>query len=564
VALQTLNPPPAPPAPPIAPQPQFNPGTPRRRRFFDASTLAGRFQILALAVTLLALIAMIVSYFVLENAQNNFNQIVVKITPSIDAAQRLGQSLEEMDARAADYQLTSRVDVTSPDLNANIYGITGTRQLALSELDERRRRVDNALALARSNATLPGEAEAVNVISNRFYDYFAAISLMRYELDQGRKEAALANYKAAQDILVGNLGNPERDARGNSREKALKDNNWRDLDFTCVENCSPATLNKPVRITFDSNPQSSYQGLAANIRKLSEINRKKLDEISNFGTLETALVTITVGLVLIVIAIGAVYYALITHRVLNIGFGLALLAGIITGLLLITNLSSASRDFNDFSKKYIPAVISTSAVQQLSAGASADISRLLLSPDSPGLDSTSPALTRDVKKAFSRDTLVTAYDVKKAQVEQEMGRLSNLIGLENNDRQIRTNFCAAFAAQNICPPNSAEPAWNTFNQQVTRVRDSFDKRLLADSININLTGARDPYNRFADSVGKIATEYKTRFDQSSCRSIGQSEFGNQCGGDFGYLNMLQILVLAVFPLLAILVLGGVWFATSLF
>lgn len=575
MALQTLNPPP-PLAPPGMQNNNLNFLPPsRRRKFLDISTLSGRFQALAGLVIVLAVVAMAVSYFVLSAARQNFGEIVVKVTPSIDAAQRLGQSLEEMDARAADYQLTSRIDVTSPDLNPAVYGAQGIRFTAWRELEERRRRVDNALALARSNARptsdsqYRGEADTINVLSNRFYDYFAKINLMRYELDLGRKEAALANYKAANDILVGNLGNVELDARGNSPEKALKDNNWKDVDFTCKTNCAPANQDKARKIQF--NTADTYLGLAANVRKLSEINRKRLDAIGNFGTLETILVGVTAGLVIIAVLLAGAYYALITHRVINIGFGLAFIGGLVIIGMLFANLSSASQDYNEFSKKYIPSVISAASIQQLSASASADISRLLLSPDSPGLDSTNPSLTSDVKQAFLSDNLLNAYDVKKKQVEQELENLSNLIGTGSEERQTRSDFCEAYRAT-ACPRSTVEWAWIRFTTAVDTIKERFGKNLLADAIAINISpsatqtqaSARDPYNVFATKIESVSTQYKKRFDESSCKSIGVSEFGNTCVSDGGYLNWLQVVVLVMFPLLTIMVLGGVWFANRLF
>ncbi len=551
-----------PPTPPRTPPPNNGGRLPR------LDTLLGRFQLLAFVTTLLAIAALVICFLILSATTSNFRELVTKITPSINAAQRLGQALEEMDANAADYQLTSRIDVTSPDLNAGVYGASGFRATAWNNLEERRRRVDNALAIARTKARYPGEDDAINRISNRFYDYFAQIRLMRYELDLGRKEAALANYKVAEDILVGNLGNAERDANGNSREKILKDNNWGGtggVSFTCVTNCAAGTQGVATKIIFDMN--TSYDGIAANIHKLSEINLKKSVEIGGVSGLNSLVVFIAAGLVVVLGLIISVYYTLITHRVINIGFALAVIGGIAVAGLLVANLGAATQDYDRFSKQFIGGISTASAIQQLSAGASADISRLLLSPDSPGLDSTSPALTSDVKQAFGQTNLRASYENKRKQVEIELNNLWILA----DTAQERTELCKVISNPNQnC--GSSTFSWTKFTTEATNINKKFDQKLLADAILINIvpkatqtqTSAREPYIQFSDSINKIADINKTAFDQRACAVIGSSEFGNSCGGDTGYLNQLQVIIWIAFPLLSLLVAGGVWFASREF
>jgi|GEM_PF-1491425 len=556
-------------APPVKTPPLPTPPQNKGGRLPRLNTLLGRFQLLAVVTTLLAIVALVICFLILSATTSNFRELVTKITPSIDAAQRLGQALEEMDANAADYQLTSRIDVTSPDLNAGVYGANGFRATAWNNLEERRRRVDNALAIARNKARYPGEEDAINRINNRFYDYFAQIRLMRYELDLGRKEAALANYKVAEDILLGNLGNPERDANGNSREKVLKDNNWgggQSVAFTCAVNCAAGTQGTATKISFDLN--ASYDGIAANIHKLSEINLKKSIEIGGVSSLNSLVVFITAGLVVVLGLIISVYYTLVTHRVINVGFALAVIGGIAVAGLLVANLGAATQDYDRFSKQYIAGIRTASTIQQLAAGASADISRLLLSPDSPGLDSTSPALTSDVKQAFGQSTLRASYENKRKQVELE---LNNLWGLADSQDE-RNELCKVINGPNRECNSTATFSWTKFTTEATNINKNFDQKLLADAILINITpkaippktSAREPYNQFSDSVNNIAQINKTAFDQRACAAIGDSEFGNSCGGDTGYLNQLQVIIWIAFPLLSLLVAGGVWFASREF
>lgn len=546
---------------PLAPLP------PRRNSLLSLQTTLGRFKLLAALIIVLAVVALAVSYLILSTTATNFEQVVTRITPSIDAAERLGEAIEEMDARAAEYQLTSRIDVTSPDFRPEIYGDKGVRNATWEELLKRRVEVDNALTLARSKASaaqprnpdeqerVRKEKEALNRISNRFYDYYARINLMRYELDLGRKEAALANYKAAQDILVGNLGQAEQDEQARSKEKVLKDSNWQATKYTCKVSCPNGTQDRAVDLNFDKN--QPYNGIAANVHLLSVLNTDELDTIPPPSDLNSLLVLVTAGLLLASTLIIAVYYAMTTHRIINIGFGLALVLGLAVAWLLVANLYSATQVYRQFTNEYTKLIVTTSSIRQLSADASADISRLLLSPASPGLDSTNPALTSDVKKAFASETLLAAYDSKSKQVDQKLQELARLSRTSNSDR--------------------AQSEWLNFTGKVgtltkaDSVLGKFNRRLLADAIYTyidpstqpNSASARQPYNNFVVGVKAVSDLSKSNFDKRACESIGQSEFNNSCNQN-GYLNDMQVLIWIAFPLLSLLVAGGVWFASRLF
>lgn len=563
MSVQTLMPQTDPTVPP--PLPSAPP--PSERRVFNKDTLLGRFQIMAAVTTVLAVLALVACIIVLNLIAANFREVATKITPSIAAAQTLGQAIEEMDAFAADYQLTSRIDVTSPDLNATVYGDAGFRNTAWQELQKRLRDFDNALITARTKANYEGEADAINRIANRFYDYTAQINLMRYELDKGRKEAALANYKAAQDILVGNLGNAERDAQGNSREKLLKDRNWETGDFTCAVNCAAGSQNTKSNIAFDV--KANYEGISANIHKLAEINQARLSKLGSSNFLEAIIVTVASVVLAVMTIVIAVYYAITTHRIINFGYLLAVIAALAFAWLLIINLNSNINDYKQFSEQYVPAIRAASAVRQLSAGANADISRLLLSPDSPGLDSTSSDLTTDVKQAFKDTNLLASYQVKKTQVQKE---LDNLWKLTDTDAE-RIELCkVANSPAKNCPTGSPF-YWTTgYANAVTNILDRFNRKLLADAIAINISpkaaqgqlSAREPYNQFTVAIDNFANINKSAFDTRECSAIGQSEFSQTACTNLGYINWLQILIWIAYPLIVLLVAAGVAFSSREF
>ena len=555
------NPAPQPPGlrpggrPPASPlPPRFNLG-----RLFNRNSLLGQFRILAAVIIVLAVIALGVSFWVLSSLQNDFRKVVTKLTPSIVAAQSLGQALEDMDSRAADYQLTSRIDVTNPDFQASVYGAppTGLRETAWSDLQDRRRLVDNQLAIVRSKAVegdqdnlSAAEVKAINIIDNRFYDYYAEINLMKYELDQGHKEAALANYKAAEDILVGNLGASQRDANGNSREKVLKDNGWNNVNFTCATNCNGQANNGA--LNFDASGATSYDGIAANIHLLSEINQTRLNDTT--GQASLILVYITAALVVLLILVIAVYYAIITHRVINLGFALAVVASLGVAIALVLTLNAATNDYNNFKNDYVEGtqgIVQASTIAQISADANADLSRLLLSPDSPGLDSTNPALTADVKQAFASTTLVNSYNTKSKQVQ-------NLLNSFNNSDV--SNRWATFIAG----------ATNNIQQKYIGQHLLAPAILAAISPNAlpgNQPSVRQSYNAFTNSLNTITTSKEKAFDNTACNAISEYQFNTSTacvspGG--GYLNLLGELIWVIFPLITVLVAAGIWLTTRLF
>ncbi len=510
MTVQNLMPPPTQSSPPpLMPNPNLNGGRPPRRvkQLLNLQTLLGRFQGLAALVIILAGIALIFSFFALSSTTSNFRQVVNRLGPSIDASQQLGQALQEMDARAADYQLTSRIDVTSPDFQSQVYGLDGLRAQAWNELQARRVVVDNKLNLLRSKVdpNSKTETDAINIISNRFYDYYAQLNLMKYELDLGRKEAALANYKAAHDILAGSEAN---------------------------------------------------YGIAANIKKLSDSNLDRLNKTD--GPINPLLMLVIAGLVVLMVGVIAVYYAYVTHRLLNFGFALAVVVGLAAAVLLVAALNAANNDYRKIRDNDVRSIVQTSTIQQLSADAGADLSRLLLSPDSPGLDSTNPVLTSDVKAAFARDSLIKSYNDKRTRLETEL----------------RLSQGADTAA-----------AWTNFTARADTILKKYDGKLLADAILINigsqtlldsintsqqrsndnkLVSARKAYTDFSDSINRIASNSKQRFDKGACDAVGDSEFGQGCAGSNGYLNMLQIVVWVAFPLVALLIAAGVWYASRLF
>ena len=272
----------SPPTGPTAPAPLPPRGLARLVRF---DTLAGQFTTLILATVVLAVIGLATSYVVLTGIENSYKDLVNNSSPGIIAAENLNQAFENADAAAANYQLFSRVDVSSPDFDPKVYGDTnaqaickiGLRNCAWQDFLNSRQQVNDALFKARANIFHKGEADAINAISSRFLDYIGQINVMKSELDAGHRETALAAYKAAHDILVGNLNNVLLIA-GHSPEEQLKLNNWVDSNGNAFDTTLPRL------------------GIEANAHKLAEINIRALNTAYNSETN-----SITFGTVLVII-----------------------------------------------------------------------------------------------------------------------------------------------------------------------------------------------------------------------------------------------------------------------
>jgi len=513
------------------------------RELTRLDTLHGQFTALVVLCVVLAAIGLTASAIVLSNINSQFNIIINDSAPSITTAQRLGQTIQDADAKAADYQLASRVDVTSPDYNAKVYPFKdgnlqreGLRNEAWNSFLQRRQEVTDLLARATVNITYPGEREAITVISNRFLEYVSRVSIMRYELDMGNREAALAAYKSAHDVLVGNLGNVQLDAKGRSPDEQLKLKNWEGFDIT-----------RP------------YLGIEANLYKLTQINQRELDKASTAASssIGTTTLLVTVLCLLLVLGLGFLCFrsATVTHRLVNPGYGLALVAGLIMGVVLLTNLSNAAKDYNTVAIDSFTSIDAAAKFRQLTTDANGDESRLLLSPESPGLDSTNPALTAEVRKAFTSTTLQENFDTKQSLVAAQVKRIWANITYSGEQAAL-CKVVQNPGSGSRCR-NDSSLAMDEYLKLDKSIRDNFKNGLLAKAIELNVTDSNKAFDNMDAGIKELSTINERAFDQSACNAVGKTQFGNACNANgLGYINLLQTAVLIVFPLIALATLGG--------
>ncbi len=530
---------------PLAPLPG-NSGKPApinrgRGQLIRLDTLGGQFNTLVLISVILATLALIASFWVLSSLNQSFSDIVKNSAPSISAAQKLGEAIQDADAKAADYQLTTRIDVTSPDFRPEVYGDNGLRNQAWKTFLSRRQEVSSALFNARTNVTYPGEAEALDIISDRFLDYVARINIMRYELDQGHREAALAAYKSAHDLLVGNVGNVPLDDKGRSPEEQLKLRSWDKEKF---------------------DVKAQYKGIEANVQKLTEINKRELDKSANATSTSLGVNTLIIGVlcVLLVAMLGFICfrYATITHRIINPGFGLAFIGAVALTIALMTNLLQGSSDYKNISASSFASVDAATRARQLAADANADESRLLISPETPGLDSTSPALTADVRNAFRSENLKDSFDKKINLMKEQIGLAWGNITFPDE----RNQLCKV--TQNPSGKGGACPSGSTYgldNYLVVdkNIRDNFTKSLLAEAINLNVGKSNEAFDAYDGALAKLSQINEDEFDRSSCKAVGLAQFKASSCSQVGYIPFWQVGVLVLFPLIALATIGGFWY-----
>jgi hypothetical protein len=533
---------------PLAPLPEYEKmptleGVRRKKgRSVRLDTLNGQFTLLVGFNVLLTLIGLLICFVILASLNNDFNEIINNSAPSIVAAQKLGQAIEDADAEAMNYQLYFRIDLTSPDYDAKIYGKTGLRGQSWNNFLRRRQEIYDLLYQARANITYPGEADAISIITNRFFDYQAAIEVMKYELDQGHREVALAVYKSAHDLLVGNLNNVSLDDKGRTPEQLLKLGGWQKLD-----------------------PNQRYLGIEANIEKLSQINRSALDKAAHnvTGSIDFYTLLVVFMCLLLVSGLGflCLRHMLVTHRLLNPGYVLALVGTVGLSAYLITSLVSASKDYTNVSTSSFISIEAAARIRALGYDANADESRLLLSPESPGLDSSNPALTTEVRKAFRSDTLTDDFVKKQALIKDQLAIAWGNVTY-SGERLALCQTSQTVKGLTGCASNSTFYLDNYLKLDQD-IRTSFSKNLLAEAIKVNTGTSNDTFSHFDSAIGDLSKVNEAEFDRSACQATGRTHFGGNCTSA-GYIPILQYGCLIAFPLIMLMTIGGLWYIRSEF
>lgn len=498
------------------------------------NTLARQFTALVGLNTILALVGLAVSVYGLNEVSTNFNTVISSSAPSITAAQQLGQAFEDADAKAADYQLAARLDVSSPDFNPKIYGEKGLLNQAWNSYQQHRREIDQLLFQARRNITYPGEAETIAILTDRFLDYNARIAIMRWELEHGHREASFAIYKSAHDLLVGNLNNVTQDHSGHSPEEQAKLAGWPNFELS-----------------------KTYLGIEANLHKLAEINRQELNKAAQVGQrsigFATLLTLVTSLSLLASLGFLCLRWALVTHRLVNPAYSLAFLLALITTTLLLLSLARAAQDYKTVAVDSFISIDAAAEARQLATDANADESRLLLSPEGVGLDSTSPALNSEVRKAFQGDGLADAFQKNQLLLRKQLEAAWKNVTYQG-ERSALCQITASPLSSYTCP-GSPGYVLEDYLKLDRQMRDLFKQNLLAAAIELDTGRSNETFGKLDSALQELSKVNETEFDRSGCSAIGQSQFGGDCKGG-AYLPLLQIGVFGTFPLIMVAVLSG--------
>jgi hypothetical protein len=534
--------------------------------FFRVRTLAGQFRLLVLVAIILAMLALGVTFWVLGNVYQDFYTIASNSAPSVKIAQDLGQAVQNADTAAANYQLYARINVTRSDYDPKVYGgcqhdnsgnaTTGLSECAWQDFLSSRQQVYDLIYQARINITYPGEADAVNAITNRFLDYTGLVTTMKTELDQGHSEAALAIYKSAEDILTGNLGGIPLDAQGHSPEEQLKLKGWQGFD-----------------------PTKLYLGIAANVHKLGAINQTYLDkafaEAQSNITVYLRVVVVVYLLLIICLALLCFRHAQITHRVLNLGYSLALVGALLVSYFLLNALITTNNAYRNLQTDFTT-INAIAQAQLLLADGNADESRVLLNPSGLALDTTNTLLNASVLQRFDSGNLKQDFLTKQKLITNTFNNL--WISVNSLSSITTTDITEAAAAGYLCKitpepsantcPNNSDFALSNYLRIDSDIRQALDIGLLAKAISIDI-GYQPPdgsdyyFNIIDQTLNQLSNLNSAAFDKISCEALGptNANLGHTCiTTNIGSsIPFLQISIWVVLPFVALSAFSGFWF-----
>lgn len=365
-------------------------------------TLKGQFSVIAIASMLLALVLAVFLSLSFTRASDDLNTIAYGSVPSVDAAQALAQYIDDVDAKSADFLGTAGITTTSPCSIPAISAqtISGSNQQQVQQLNNEGNQtvhqcdgltINAELLLANQqlfnathNVTYPGERTAIERITEGLEEYNGHIATMMHDFSLAEKnghatdshdpdlQAAYQAYRDAGQVLHSQIERQPQTAAGAFAYSE---------PANTVPTCMPNYPNGP---TLQPN-QWATGSLDTNINCLSAINRLHLDgayaDTHNF-TLITTIITI----ILCVIFCGLLLFAtvrmiFITHRVINPGLTLALIASIVLSVASTSIFLSLQGDHGAYGQMVnddYKSIYAADLLKRVGANANADESRWLI------------------------------------------------------------------------------------------------------------------------------------------------------------------------------------------
>lgn len=349
-------------------------------------TLKGQFFVLAFLLFVFSLGMMLVVWQQLQQTQDELNTIAVKSVPNVDAAQRLLQYVEDVDAKSADYIAAAALIDTHP---CSIIGTTTVEAQPLTYHDCDALNIDAELTLANKelyvatrNVTYPGERTALDRIAAGLDEYKSDVMVSRHEYELAGTNFAPTNvhlinaknayYAATTVVNVAITSLPVPDA---SDEKSS------DIP-SCTVNVRTSSGIVQQTLSAQEWPKGS---LEENVECLTSINKQHLEDAYNHAVE-------TLGYTLLFLSILSVLFCLLLlytlwrvtrliHRRIHGALLLVTLASIIFSGLVVANFASLYGQQGAFKvmvENAYNGVYNSEIILQYATAANADESRWLI------------------------------------------------------------------------------------------------------------------------------------------------------------------------------------------
>jgi hypothetical protein len=510
-------------------------------------TLKGQFTAIAISSMLLSLVLAVFLSQSFRRASDDLSTIAYGSIPSVDAAQALAQYIDDTDAKSADFLGTAGVTTNSPCSIPAISAqtISGANQQQVQQLtDEGNQTVHQCDGLtinaelllanqqlfnATHNVTYPGERTAIERITEGLEEYSGHIAAMMHDFSLAEKkghasdpndpdlQAAYQAYRDAGNVLHTQIERQPKTASG---------------AFTYSEpaNTIPTCMpNYPSGPTLQPN-QWATGSLETNINCLSAINRLHLDGAYT-DTQSFTVITIALTIILCVIFCGLLLFAtvrmvVITHRVINPGLTLALVASIvlsITSISIFVSLQGNHGAYGQMVNDDYKSVYAADLLKRVGTNANADESRWLI--------------------ALKFNNTDNADGVQHWQTDWD----SNTNDASNPNS---INSLLAQAQANRTWPEEDQPLadmqtnWNTYSSIDTQIRSAANSGDLQHAETISTGPSNDAFSKFIDAVDQLK---KANYDHYYA-TLNTTQ---------NILNVYILLSAIIFPLIGLATVWGV-------
>jgi hypothetical protein len=336
---------------------------------------------------------------------------------------------------------------------------------------------------------------------------------------------------------VGNLGNANLDTGGRSPEEQAKLAGWPNFDTS-----------------------RAYLGIEANIHRLFAINNSYFEKARDkaINSVNFLILVSVVLFLLIIVVLGFlnVRTVLVLHRVINPGYLLALLLAVGAAITLIIGLNQTRQAYQTIARDSFISIEAVANIRQLAADANADESRLLLSPDATGMNSTSTALSPDVRLAFRSDILTENFNKKQSQIKDQLKTAWNNITYTGELAALCKITAPTDSSRTCTNPNYA---LDDYLKLDSSIRSAFKQNQLGEAIKIDTGTSNQVFDKWDSALLELQKVNETEFNRSACGSLGVLKYTVGCqrlGFDFSSVPFLQLGIWIIFPLIALGIAGG--------